>query len=380
MSYKFPIINKLDDLLSHIEGKDYLVASKKNNGTTGVCYIYTDKDSFANEWERECRGITFDRDGNIASRTLHKFFNLNEREAYDAKNIDFSKVKAIYPKLDGSMISTYVLDNAVVGKSKNSEESDVAVKATNYINSRSEYVRFCTDLYNAGKTPTFEYTAPDNRIVLDYKTEELTLLQVRDNVTGAYLDIDAEAEGYDVIVNKVAYDKTKDIMELVREMETMTGIEGFIIMFEDGDMVKIKTPWYIGLHHSVTFTRYRDVAKLVCTQKLDDFRALVITGKYDGIDMSVIDSIEHEIMSYINDVKHTVSIYTTELKSLYSIGDSVDFKSCSSHLGKNLSKDEKHLFVFIMNALRGKETDYLEFYYRNILKVKWGLEQIPAPK
>lgn len=378
MTYQFPVIRHLDDLMTQIADCDYLVASKKENGTTTVCYIYTDKESFSNEWERECRGITFDRDGNIASRTLHKFFNLNEREAYSVKNLDFTKVKGIFPKLDGSMISSCVLDDKVAVKSKNSFFSDVAVKAQAYIErlENDEYERFCRDMAYRGLTPTFEYTAPDNRIVVSYDVEEMTLLQVRDNVTGEYLDIHKVSKGYDIKVLDFAYDNTKDIEELVREMEDMTDIEGFIVMFEDGDMVKIKCPWYIGLHHSVTFVRERDIARLVCDQSLDDFRGLVTLGNYNGINMDHVDQIEKTLLNEIRAIESDVESWLEKVKEVAFVGDSVDFKAASAFLSKELTNDQKYLFVFIMNSLRGKETDYLTFYRRNWLKSRWGLDQI----
>lgn len=378
MSYRFPKIETLDDLLFHIKDCNYLVASKKENGTTTVCYIYSDKDSFANEWERECRGITFDRDGKIISRTMHKFFNLNEKPDYQVENIDFTKVKAIFPKLDGSMISTYVLDDVVVAKSKNSFLSDVAVKAQTFIDKNVEYLRFCKDMFESGKTPSFEYTAPTNRIVVDYKEEGLTLIQVRDNVSGEYYDIHDISKDYDIAVLDYAYDKTKDISELVHEMESMTGIEGFIVLFEDGDMVKIKTPWYIGLHHSVTFVRYRDIAKLVCTQKLDDFRALVVTGKYDGIDLNEVDKVEKVIFDKIERMESVVNAKFLEMKDLYETDGVIDFKSVSIALKQDsdVSK-ESFLFNFVFNKLRGKENDYMEYYQRNLLKKEWNLDQIP---
>jgi len=374
MTYKFPVIRHLDDLMTQIADCDYLVASKKENGTTSVCYIYTDKDSFANEWERECRGITFGADGKIISRTLHKFFNLNEREAYFVKNLDFSKVVGIFPKLDGSMISSCIVDGKVAVKSKKSFVSDVSIKAQAYVDRNAEYERFCRDMSDRGLTPTFEYTAPDNRIVLRYDEEGMTLLQVRDNVTGAYLNIHDVAKGYDIKVVEFAYDNTKDIEELVREMETMTDIEGFIIMFENGDMVKIKCPWYIGLHHSVTFVRERDIARLVCDQSLDDFRGIVQLGNYDGINMDNVDAIEKKVLSEIRDIETNVKSLVERIKELTD-GD-INFKVASMFLNENLGKEDKHLFVFVMNALRGKETNYLTFYRRNWLKSRWGLDQV----
>ncbi|WP_248789721.1 hypothetical protein, partial [Escherichia coli] len=46
--------------------------------------------------------------------------------------------------------------------------------------------------------------------------------------------------------------------------ETREGIEGWVVQLASGEMFKIKTKWYCDLHHSVTFTRWRDVARTVC--------------------------------------------------------------------------------------------------------------------
>lgn len=57
--------------------------------------------------------------------------------------------------------------------------TDVAVIAADKFLRRSNYFDFCSLFLDRGQTPIFEYTAPDNRIVLNYPTPELTLLQGR---------------------------------------------------------------------------------------------------------------------------------------------------------------------------------------------------------
>lgn len=376
MNYKFPKIRHVDDLLAHVSHLHYLVLKTKEDGSQVYSYIYTEKGSFATEWERECRGITFDKEGNIISRTLHKFFNLGEKEAYHVDNIDFSRVKAIFPKLDGSMISSYLLDGKLTVKSKNSHLSDVAVKAQDFVDSRSEYVRFCTDLALRGLTPTFEFTSPNNRIVVKYDETKLTLLQVRDNVSGAYLDIAEVAKGYDIDVLASSYSDGDNFSALLKEIETMEGVEGFIVMFDDGDMVKIKTPWYIGLHHSVTFKRYRDIARLVLNNTLDDFRGFLALQGYDAVCMDTIDYIEREILDEILEIKTQVTKMADAYRERFEVDGSLNF----GLIAKTLKEDglSSRDFCFVMNELRGKENDYADYYTKNILRVRWDLETIPT--
>jgi RNA ligase len=135
----------------------------------------------------EARGITFDSDGNIASRTMKKFFNLNENAETQLSQLDFSGA-LVYDKLDGSMITPVLLsDGTIRVKTKKSFYSDVAIAAQAFLDRPDntylvEYIRHWLAL---GFTPSFEYVSPANRIVVDYNGEErLTLLMMRKNATG----------------------------------------------------------------------------------------------------------------------------------------------------------------------------------------------------
>ena len=69
----------------------------------------------------------------------------------------------------------------------------------------------------------------------------------------------------------VDYEKFK-ALQLTKE-----GVEGWIVQTDDGDMWKVKTKWYCDLHHSVTFTRWRDVARAVLADQSDDLKAAFAT-------------------------------------------------------------------------------------------------------
>lgn len=377
MIEQFAHINHINDLQEHIKDCAYIGSFTHKNNATVICYVYNDENSFANIWERECRGITFREDGTVAIRTLHKFHNLNERESYRYENLDFSRVVSIDNKLDGSMIATGTLDyKTVVAKSKKSFDSDVAIKAQEFIDGNSEYTRFCMDMALKNLTPTFEYTSSVNRIVVRYEKEELTLLQIRDNVTGEYLDIHELSNGYDITCVNNAFDKNTSIKDVIRSLENASDIEGVIVNFDSGDKVKIKTPWYLNLHHSVTFVRYRDIARLVCEQTIDDFRALVVTGNYDVIDMDIINEIEHEIIDWIETTKENAKRFASEMISLYTFDNGeIDYKSISKKVSQ---EHDPMMFKFILGEVRGNNIKYMEFYKQHILKSRWGLDQIAS--
>lgn len=362
---RFPNIKHIDDILPALAGKDYIGVNKQSNGATVICYNISNGDSFATPFEKECRGITFDRDGKIVSRPLHKFFNLAERDEVLPQNLDWDSVTAVFDKMDGSMITAGVFHGEVFVKSKKSFESDVAVAALAYIRANQKYYDFIKHCADLDLTPIFEYTSPNNRIVLRYDDEKMTLLHVRHNITGEYhtpAESAALAQSFDIPVNVPLFGKGFDLAELLTSLNTVEGIEGYVIQFASGEMVKVKTRWYVNLHHAVTFVRERDIARLVLSEKIDDYIAFVALNAPDA-DLSHIHRINDTIKAEIEGIKADVA-------EILAQHQGSDFKTlATTYVGHKY-------FSFIMTTARGKEVDYLDHYERNRLKEVWSLEQI----
>lgn len=65
--------------------------------------------------------------------------------------------------------------------------TDVASLAEEFVADKPNYVEFANECIGMKYTPIFEYTSPNNRIVVKYDEERLTLTAVRHNRTGRYL-------------------------------------------------------------------------------------------------------------------------------------------------------------------------------------------------
>lgn len=384
----FPTINHLDDLLPQIRGNVQIRVKQEPCGKTVVCYMLQDEDTFDGlnrGFERECRGITFHENGKVASRTLHKFFNVGEREDTQPQNIQWSKVARIMDKRDGSMITPVLLDtvfNTEDGgtktipwpkcKTKKSFDTKEATLADEVIAKTPGGTAWVSGLLHFGYTPTFEITSPKYPIVLTYEKDELTLLHVRENVSGRYL---SEAE-------LIALDSPFPIVENIMEQffgdglpqrlvswdklkvaaETRDKIEGWIIQFENGDMVKLKTAWYCELHHSVTFTRWRDIARTVVADKSDDLKgAFTLTGR----------SIE-PIVFVENKIKDVIAMQQMLVEAAVAVGKAANMDAKAMAL--NLKGHE--LFGQIMRTFRGGEINWMEWYEKNRLDGDWSLEVV----
>lgn len=364
----FPKIRHINDLLPYIQHKPEISIKKQPNGTTVVCYTISNDSTFENEWLRECRGITFDEFGNILVRPLHKFFNVGEKEHTQFGTIDWDKTQFIMDKRDGSMITTAVIDKKIVCKTKKSFETEQAARALEFIMADDRYRNFVYDCYHGEMTPIFEWTSPSDRIVLKYNENALVLLHIRDNKTGRYMHEEVYGEQgaarFWGIPTVEHFDRHK-IKEIIAGLDAEENKEGYIVQLTDGDMVKLKTPWYINLHHSVTFTRERDIARMVVEECIDDFKSYLSSigeshDKVNAIEKRVTDTI-HSIRLIVLSTLRNYQNYKDDRKKFVALvkGDYVS----------------KQYFGLVMTAFSGAEPDYNNYFLKNHIS-EYSLEVV----
>jgi len=284
LGYKFPFIYKFDQIKHIFEGNEnYIIAYK--DGYTVINYVRAGKDTHPiveNDEHailREARGLIFDSvTGRVIARRFHKFFNLGERE--DVMEIDLSKPHVIMDKLDGSMITPVPMQDGSIRWGTKMGVTDVAMQAEVFVAKNSNYVEFAAKCIEREITPIFEWVSRQQRIVVDYEQDNLVLLAIRDNYTGEYfsrLELECLSGAWNIPLVGVYNDNwRKDQASLIEFVRGMTGIEGFIIQFEDGHMVKLKTDEYVSLHRAKSLLdNERDVVGLILNEKVDDLLPLL---------------------------------------------------------------------------------------------------------
>jgi RNA ligase len=319
MNYQFPVITHLDDVRAAIEGRDEFIVAKRDWGYV-VNYMVSMTDTFppvsendywcpgckmpVSETEgcgsqrcpesvnlaairRECRGILFYPDGSIMMRRLHKFFNVNERDETQFDKIDFSQPHVILEKLDGSMITPVVVNDAIRWGTKMGI-TDVSMGAELFVAKHPNYAEFADLHIDREQTPIFEWCSRKQRIVVEYPQDRLVLIAIRDNRTGEYKSYEqmktyAEAYGIDIVKT---YTGTADNMSyLMEETKAAEGFEGWIIRFNDGHMLKIKGEWYLRIHKTKdNLTHEKNVVDLLVNEKMDDVKAFMLPEDRERIE------------------------------------------------------------------------------------------------
>lgn len=358
----FKQINSINDLQPAVAEVKEIRFNRQSNGVTIGCYMFMDSKTFELPESLECRGVAFDDAGQIVSRPLHKFFNAGEKEWLAPDRLlereAAGEVAAIYEKVDGSMIASSWFGGQLHWRSKKAFHSDV-VKLTREYLAQPENARihaFSEKLASDGYTVIFELTHPEARIVVAQEKPQLQILHIRNNHNGEYVLLDPAHMVHGLIREyQVPMARRFDGMklsELLESLETMQNQEGYVIQFTNGDMVKLKCPWYIRLHRSITFLRERDIAFLALNEELDDVKGAL---KEAGIDLTAVNEVESRL-------KEKLLSYEAEIERVYTEDKTLERKEFA------IKHKEHAFFGLIMARYTGKEVSLAEWYGRNQLK------------
>lgn len=309
MNYDFPIINNISDVLPAIEGRDEFTVAQKD-GYTVINYNVMFEDTFppiigtdaksddTDGWlgdmldrfdmmaRRECRGIMFDSaTGDIIRRPFHKFFNVNERDETQDHTIDMSQPHVILEKLDGSMIAPFYANGELIWGTKMGA-TDVAKPVEEFVKNNPNYIEYAKIMIDSGHTPIFEWCSRKQRIVLDYADDQLILTGVRNMVSGKYgfYAIDAKhAENHGIPVVR-AFDSRSDMKEFIEYVRDLQDLEGFVVRFDDGHMLKLKCEWYLQIHRAKeAILQDRNIVELILDEHLDDVKPHLLQEDRDRI-------------------------------------------------------------------------------------------------
>lgn len=346
MNYPFPIINHIDDVLPAI-GDDFIVAERGDH--TIIDYAVCTDTTFPQVVDnhsairRECRGLIFDQSGRLISRPLHKFFNINERVETTASNIDIGQPHFIYDKLDGSMIRSFLLDGEVCWGTRMGF-SQQAAQAAKFAEENSRYIDFAKVMADGGQTPIFEWCAPYNRIVINYSEPSLTLLAIREIVTGRYLnheELCCIAEDFDIPIVRL-HNKINNIASFLDDVRNSVGIEGYVMAFTNGHRIKFKTEEYVRIARAKdTVTSERRIVALVLHGGLDDIKSLLPVD-----DRVQVEKIEQEFWHIVDILSER---WSEKFKEIVSLTNN-DRKEFALHHAKNFSPTETALIFTMWNG------------------------------
>lgn len=229
-----------------IEGRDRLVAERllrcDDLGDLRI-YSYVNWCKTWNDITLNSRGIIFNRKtGKLIAQPFPKFFNMNQRQETQERNLPWRGGFRIFRKEDGWLGILYRVNGQHRIATRGSFKSIGAIWATEYLK-RYDLTELPDEV-----TLLFELICPATHIVVDYGTrEDLVLLAAYNRNTGEEYSWEQIEEwscefGFTLVES---YDQ--DWLGFCRgQIKTVSGaeLEGFVIRFTNGLRVKIKSEDY----------------------------------------------------------------------------------------------------------------------------------------
>lgn len=299
-------IENIADVLPFIKEGSGIIVSERSDHSI-IDYVYTTDDMWDSEMALQCRGLKFDGDGNIIGRPFHKFFNIGEKEA--PQDIAWNLPLTVLDKLDGSMVHPVRLNDELIFMTRMGA-TEQAKQAHSFAD--SGIIELCQHCIGAQMTPMFEFTSPKNRIVVAYEDTRLTLLAIREFVSGRYLlhsELEALGQKFGVPVVKAlgAIEEFQSFIDLAREEE---GIEGYVVAFEHGHRLKLKTKHYTLRHKALaSVTLEKNVLEWVLSGAVDDIVPLLapkiarMLREYNDSVFDAISKREEEVIEFADDYR-----------------------------------------------------------------------------
>jgi RNA ligase len=94
----------------------------------------------------------------------------------------------------------------------------------------------------------------------------------------------------------------KNMQHLIDITKPLEGVEGFVVRFEDGHMLKVKADQYVLLHKSKDELQHeKNVVAILVENKADDFRVLLSVldrAKFELFEMNFWKNIEDSIQKF----------------------------------------------------------------------------------
>ena len=219
---------------------------------TPFCIFNYDIDcDFADPVVQEARGIIIDMHTlEVVCWPFRKFGNWNENYADD---IDW-KTARVQEKIDGSIIKMWwnpyekcwwfstnstINADAALCNDTNMTFADIIKRAVNFYSIHM-------DQLDKELTYIFELVSPYNRIVIQYDTAKLYHIGARNNITGEEYTVNIGIER----PREYFLYSLKDCVKFFDEYEQKDKIdlEGFVVVDDNYNRIKIKSPEYLTLH------------------------------------------------------------------------------------------------------------------------------------
>ena len=345
-------LNSKNDLTKAYQQKDSIsISTNFDRDLYTVKYLHGGVD-FTDIMNRNARGLTYDSDGNIVTIGFEKFFNYRQLDEYQTYTDDFKEKYSdtnrnlnleVYEKLDGTFITLGLDKNEnLVAATSSSTSSKYTQIAEDYFNNLPNIDKIKTFMKNTNMSLMFEYTSPDNLIVIPYNQTEFTLIGARQRDINApiseYKELQVIAGLFDL---KVCQSQKMDLDQIIEYQKTNKTSEGFVARNEYGNLLKFKTDYWfeekenlgdLFFGNPLTQQKVNKYVELYLNDEMDDF--IAYKNQRDGKGgLQEIEQLYNQLQTRVSEYKTLTDKYKDLSRrdiaqlDIDNIGKSIIFKN-----------------------------------------------------
>lgn len=265
----------------------------------------------------EMRGLTFVED--LKSKEIQrfiflpKFYCLNQTIGHSLKDVLNKKIISCTSKLDGSAIRFIKVGNQIVARSKNSFFGPHVDIANRHLQNNDDLFSFVKEAIDYNLAPIFELVSPDLKIVIEYPEEKLRLTQIRDEMTGEFIiDLNNHPLVKKYNIETACVPNINNVQQLIPMQKSVKGEEGWVVIFEDNQLMKVKTISYDDLHdfcweHN---TSDKKILEMILNETIDDAMSSIVDNdlrekviEYSSLVSDYINNLTKSCLDVINDYR-----------------------------------------------------------------------------
>lgn len=283
---------------------------------------YTSRTANEGSWDdvtTQARGLIINtRTGEIVAQPFPKFFNLGEEHGLQAQDIPNGPFR-VYEKVDGSLGILYrTPDGNHHIATRGRFDSPQAKEGTTMLQEIPNHTQI-PDEY----TLMFEIVYRGDKKVVDYgDTRELVLLGGNNRFTGEELSWKIIEEMSTLLNIRTAktyhFDSFEELMQTVPDLTADE--EGYVVVFDTGQRVKIKGKAYIELHRAQNGMRAEEIIKHMIQGSIGE-RLAQLAEEHRPHYQQIVD----ELFEESNVFKARVETLVREARELYP-DDEIDIK------------------------------------------------------
>lgn len=206
---------------------------------------------------QEARGIIINIETcDVVCWPFRKFGNYGESYVDD---IDWSSAK-VQEKVDGSILKLWfneisnkwhVSSNSMIDADEARPFSDISLQQLFFEAANKQNLNF--EILDKDFTYIFELVSPFNRVVIKYPETEIYHTGTRNNKTGIEYDVDIgikKPKKYAINSISACIQAAKMLNDGYDEYNLVN--EGFVVVDKNWHRIKVKSPKYVLIHHSLT--------------------------------------------------------------------------------------------------------------------------------